>query len=403
MKTKYYYSAFVLPILALLFIAAFTNNKSSINSAGNEEIIKFSHKLHAELVDCKTCHNAVLNSVSLASLSFPNHDNCKDCHDVENDSQCGTCHFEGKYEPLSKVKSALIFNHKFHIEEKSMECQSCHKGFEAVDYSSELSNPNPMMEDCYTCHNNQASASNACESCHISTTNLLPQDHKSINYIKTHKLAARSIDANCQMCHDEVNNSCQECHAATTAITENNTDENFYQPYSPSRYSDGAMRQQINRVHELNYRFIHGFDAKGKTNECTSCHQTETFCGSCHLSKERDFALGGIIPTTHFNPNFALIGVGSGGGEHAKLARRDIERCMSCHDVQGADPTCITCHLDSDGIKGTNPKTHPAGFMKGENGDWHNDEGSVCFNCHTNASPKSIAGIGFCGYCHGSK
>ena len=67
------------------------------------------------------------------------------------------------------------------------------------------------------------------------------------------------------------------------------------------------------------------------------------------------------------NPDFTTIGVGTGGGEHATLARRDIERCISCHDVQGADPTCITCHLDSDGIKGTNPKTHPAGFMKGEN------------------------------------
>ena len=68
-----------------------------------------------------------------------------------------------------------------------------------------------------------------------------------------------------------------------------------------------------------------------------------------------------------------LIGVGSGGGDHATLAKRDTERCMACHDVNGADPTCITCHFDADGIKGTNPKTHPASFMRNDHGDWHND------------------------------
>ena len=70
---------------------------------------------------------------------------------------------------------------------------------------------------------------------------------------------------------------------------------------------------------------------------------------------------------------------------------------------QGADPTCLTCHVDNDGIKGTNPKTHPGGFMKDAHGDWHSDPGSVCFNCHVGASPQSPSGIGFCGYCHGSK
>lgn len=402
MKLRYYTLLF-LPLSFILIFSAFTSKKSSVDITGNDEVIKFSHKLHVELAECKVCHAAVLNSISLKDRLYPNHDNCKDCHDVEDDSQCTTCHYEGKFEPLVQKKSALILNHKFHVVDKNMECQTCHKGFETVAYSSELSNPNPMMEDCYSCHNNTSFASNTCESCHISTANLIPQNHKSVNFMEQHKFAAKGIDANCQMCHDQNNNSCQDCHVATTGITEVNTEDNFYQPYSPSRYIDGAKSQQITRVHELNYRFIHGLDAKGKTEDCSSCHQIETFCGSCHQSKERDFALGGIIPTSHLKAGFSTIGVGTGGGEHATLARRDIERCISCHDVQGADPTCIMCHMDSDGIKGTNPKTHPAGFMKGEKGDWHNDQGSICFNCHSSASPNSIAGIGFCGYCHGSK
>lgn len=403
MKLKYYYLSLLLPISIVLVFAAFTN-KSNYNFAiGNDETIKFSHKAHAELVECKVCHSAAANSISLKVIAYPNHDNCKDCHDVENDSQCSTCHFEGKFEPLVRSKSELIFNHSFHVNDKNMDCKTCHKGLETVDYSSELASPNPMMEDCYTCHNNKSFASNACESCHISTANLIPQDHKSVSYISSHKFAANSIDANCQMCHDIKTNSCQTCHVATTGITEQNFADDFYQPYAPNAYIDGAKQQQITRVHELNYRFIHGIDAKGKTSDCEGCHQVETFCSSCHLSNERDFALGGILPASHLKMGFATIGVGTGGGDHATLARRDIERCISCHDVQGADPTCITCHLDSDGIKGTNPKTHPAGFMRGENGDWHSDQGSVCFNCHTSASPNSAAGIGFCGYCHGTK
>lgn len=124
-------------------------------------------------------------------------------------------------------------------------------------------------------------------------------------------------------------------------------------------------------MHDLNYRFTHRIDSKGKTFECQSCHQVETFCANCQAAENTDFAVRGIIPASHLKPNFFTIAVGIGGGEHAILARRDIERCTSCHDVNGSDPTCITCHLDSDGIKGTNPKTHARGFMKNENGDWH--------------------------------
>ena len=91
-------------------------------------------------------------------------------------------------------------------------------------------------------------------------------------------------------------------------------------------------------------------------------------------------------------------------GRHASLAKRDIESCVSCHDAQGNDPTCITCHVDPDGIRGTDARTHPAGYMKGERGPWHSNSGATCFNCHTdlNARPNGTKGRGFCGYCHGS-
>ena len=64
--------------------------------------------------------------------------------------------------------------------------------------------------------------------------------------------------------------------------------------------------------------------------------------------------------------------------------------------------TCLTCHMDSDGIRGTDPKTHTTGFMKGEKGTWHDDPGASCFLCHSdvNARVNGVSGQQFCGYCH---
>jgi hypothetical protein len=257
------------------------------------------------------------------------------------------------------------------------------------------------MVSCYSCHNDISVATNNCESCHISTANLIPVDHQQVGFMKAHKFTATAMNSNCEMCHN--NSFCEACHVSTTMINEKNTARDFYAPSSPHSFTDNTKQQQITRVHDLNYRFTHGIDLKGKTAECQTCHQTETFCAECHASNGGDFALEGMMPSSHKKPDFFTIGVGSGGGQHAILAKRDIERCASCHDVYGADANCVLCHNDNDGIKGTNPKTHVSGFMRNtSNGDWHNDINSVCYSCHTdaNARPGGIKGIGFCSYCH---
>lgn len=397
-KINYIYSFLSIAVVSSLLVAAFQREELKSENP-NEGKIKFSHSLHYELVDCQTCHNAVVESSSLTSLKLPNHDNCSSCHNVDNEEECNTCHINEVYEPLVLKKSELIFNHNFHLNNTQMNCESCHQGLKDADYSWQAAGINPPMENCYSCHNDKSVASNACESCHISTANLLPQNHKVANFSRNHKFMANAVDANCVMCHD--NQSCNDCHVATNVITEVNLNDDFYQPYYPSNFTDGTKLQAIRRVHDLNYRFTHGMESKGKTAECQSCHQVETFCANCHSSKNTDFAVSGIVPSSHLKPNFFTIGVGTGGGEHAILAKRDIERCTSCHDVNGSDPTCVTCHLDSDGIKGTNPKTHARGFMKNEKGDWHDSQGSVCYNCHTSASPNSPITSGFCNYCHG--
>lgn len=392
---KKLYIVLVISAIVLLIAAQMGEDSVYLNNA---DIIKFSHAKHVELTACADCHLTVPESTSLNDRLLPDHESCSACHSVEDTKECGTCHTSGDYQPLVQKKSQLIFNHKNHVGLKA-ECIDCHKGLDKVDYGFESADTYPSMQTCYTCHNETKTASNACESCHTTNFNLLPQSHSSNNFLESHKFMARDRNADCMMCHN--NNSCQECHSATTGISEGNTAYDFYTPYMPSDLTDKAKGQTILKVHgDFNYRFSHGIDAAGKTIECQSCHQVETFCASCHNSQNNDFALSGILPASHLLPDFKTIGAGSGGGEHAVLARRNIEQCISCHDVQGADPTCIFCHLDSDGIKGTNPKTHTVNFMRNEYGDWHEDANSVCYNCHTSQSPSTPSGMGFCGYCH---
>ncbi len=350
---------------------------------------------------CEDCHSGVPESTSLSDRLLPEKDDCASCHDVEDEEECSTCHYEDIFEPLIQRKSSLRYDHSFHLSEQNLECTECHQGLEKVAYSFESVSLYPAMEKCYTCHNNQTVASNACESCHISTANLIPDDHKFADFKKSHKFSLTDED-NCIMCHD--NSFCETCHVGTTMLDVTNTALDFYTPYSPHNFKDDINQQQITRSHDLNYRYTHGIDAKGRTSECQTCHDTELFCSECHNSTGGDFALGGFVPVSHTVPNFTTLGVGSGGGEHALIAKRDIESCASCHDTQGADPNCILCHTDSDGIKGTNPRTHDTNFMQDIDGDWHSSDGSVCFNCHTdaNANSNGTAGLGFCGYCHGS-
>lgn len=407
MKPKYFYIVLFIAAASFLAFNAFTSEEGGKAAVKrNEKIIKFSHKFHAEnagVTECQTCHAKVPASKAIGDELFPTHEECKACHDTENSDECKKCHYDEVFEPIKPSRTDIMFDHSFHTGKQNLTCEKCHEGVMTVDYGSEAPQGHPAMATCNSCHSNfKGAATNQCEACHVSTVNLIPASHKTADFRKTHKFDAEKSNANCAMCHD--NSSCQECHVATTMLTEKNTAADFYTPYSPSNFqTDGARKQQITKVHDLNYVYTHGIDLKGATTECQTCHQTETFCVPCHNDRKADFSLAGVTPASHRMPNFVSLGVGSGGGEHARDAKRDIESCQSCHDTQGGDPTCITCHLDSDGIKGTNPKTHAFNFMRDNHGDWHSSAGSLCYNCHVSASPNSQPGLGFCGYCHGKK
>jgi len=371
-------------------------------SEDNREIIKFNHSKHVKEagMECKDCHVKATNSEKSTDALTPVKLTCSACHDVEDTKECSFCHYEGVQKKLIPTVKELDFSHKQHLS-LGKKCEDCHINMQDYKYSNDNPNKYPAMENCYSCHNDRE-VTNSCEACHTSTTNLIPVNHLNSNFLNEHKAVINLSENsnNCMMCHSD--NFCQVCHSAS-GYKGKNSAKDFFAPY----YTKGtgtvrtrAELQKLNTVHNLNYIYTHGLDAQQKAFECKTCHDASNFCAACHNNGGN--ILTGIMPKNHLSSNFKTLGVNTGGGLHAELAKKDIESCQSCHDVNGADPVCIRCHFDNDGVIGTNPRTHEKGFLFDEKGIWHNTQGAVCFTCHTdpNARPNGIKGIGFCGYCH---
>lgn len=389
-------------IVAGLLTAVARKESAARSWEGNDDAkkLKFSHELHVGTVGaaCQDCHKAALTSTQSSDNLRANHDNCVSCHEEQINNTCGFCHKDpDNIEPSSAPRREIVFSHAQHLAMKDVECTKCHVGLEKVDYAGPQNMP--PMETCNTCHNDMK-ATNQCQACHTTLTNLIPANHLAANFKKEHAAEARigALNVDCKTCHTQ--DFCAQCHAPAGLMGFGKKDL-MADPTPKTSPSDQPQLLTLQSAHGMNYKFTHGIDAKAKSADCYSCHSYQNFCAECHATGG-NVTQSSFMPTWHLGGGFTTLGVGSGGGRHAQFARRDIESCATCHDVRGADPVCTTCHTDPDGIRGSDPKTHEAGFMKGQHGNWHTSQGAVCYTCHTdaNAHPGGTKGVGFCGYCH---
>ncbi|MCX7833701.1 MAG: cytochrome C [Ignavibacteria bacterium] len=408
MKILKYYTLLTLGLVSYILFSSYAiENFEKYVNYGNKDLIKFNHSVHIKSLDikCVSCHKKVPESNKSEDALTPSKPACANCHDVKDKKECNFCHYDNVYKKLIPTSKELNFSHKVHLT-LGKTCDDCHKNMKDYKYSDDNPNKYPPMELCYGCHNQESEvikkSSGECEVCHTNLINLKPVNHLSSNFLNEHKWVFENSDEknNCMMCHSD--NFCMVCHSAGNYRGENKKN-NFYAPYytkNSGNRIDRAELQKLNTIHNLNYLYTHGIDAKQKSFECKTCHNPTEFCSACHSNNGN--ILTGILPRSHLSPNFTTFGVNTGGGLHSELARRDIEFCQSCHDASGVDPVCIRCHFDNDGFKGTNPKTHEKNFLNDEKGIWHETNGAICFSCHTdlNAKPNGRKGIGFCGYCH---
>jgi len=319
--------------------------------------LKFSHQFHlteAGVTECTACHAAAPTSKLSSDYLAANHDACVTCHEEQvNDAtqaQCVYCHTDpSDIQATPAPKREVIFSHEQHVAMQDVQCTTCHVGLDRVDQATPANMPG--MATCNTCHNDRK-ASNTCEACHTNFATLLPVDHQRSDFVRNHRDLTRlgGLTTDCQTCHTET--FCQQCHlqAEVKSYSYGRRRDLTTEPAHKTSTKDSPKQTLLQNVHELNYRFTHSIDAKAKQAECQSCHSVQTFCAECHSA-------GGNItqlkfkPASHGVPGFTTLGRGSGGGLHAEEARRDMESCIACHDVEGKDPTCMTCHLDNGRVR----------------------------------------------------
>jgi c(7)-type cytochrome triheme protein len=396
----FFLTGVVLTLLLVFTVAVISHEQEP----GEKQLkrVRFSHQFHVSEagIACADCHTDAAKSTKASDNLLAKMEACKSCHEDPMKSNCTYCHFSADstaYTATPNPVRAVLFSHQQHVEDQKVKCETCHTVLDKADEATgELV---PAMETCSTCHNG-SKTTNACEKCHTNLASLRPLDHNSTDFVHEHKRLARLGDAKCGMCHSQ--ESCIDCHNGTDLVQVNVPGHDLTPQRSPRLTAiDRGQGMRLTKVHDLNFRYTHGISAKSKTQECQTCHSSEQFCSTCHQAGG-NVNQGVFKPTSHGVAEFTTFGVGSGGGEHARLARRDIESCAACHGTEGADPVCITCHTDADGRKGTDPKTHEPGFMSNNHGYWHSDPGANCYMCHTdsNARPGGVKGQKFCGYCH---
>jgi hypothetical protein len=381
-------------ILVLVFVYTVQTTSTGIAEAKAKRSIKFSHAYHVKEagVACVDCHVEAATSVSASDRLLVEHPACQSCHEEQLGSNCTFCHTSEDTETYALTpnpRRELRFSHKVHVDQGAT-CEFCHG--EINDKAPVVGEAVPSMAKCNTCHND-VKATNACEACHTNLASLRPREHNRTDFVKEHKIPARMGDAKCGACHTQ--ESCFDCHNGGTLEQVSLPGSDLVSPRSPRLTAiDRGQGMSLVKMHDLNFRFTHGIAAKGKTQDCETCHSKEEFCATCHMA-------GGNVTQAAFMPQ-SHVAAGFKWGGHGTAAKRDIEACITCHDVQGADPTCIQCHMDTDGVRGTNPKFHPLGSLATNEGEWHEDPGVGCYACHTdsNARPNGVRGQRFCGYCH---
>ncbi len=357
--------------LAILFVATGMKQPSAAATPAAQDrtgqqqpgkSVMFSHENHVveREIACADCHTAAPESESSLDRLIPDHQSCETCHGEAIENDCSYCHTNpDAIEPMVLPSRDLIFSHKKHATTGGIACETCHGGLPPVDTGNGgeggdaggamthsgtggTESHMPAMAMCVDCHSAKQVSVN-CETCHSNFTNLIPENHLVSGFAKEHDRAVRlgSMDVTCSTCHTE--SFCQDCHTGDQLRGFGGTRGLMTVPGARQSLKDSPDELRLQAAHDLNYRFTHPVDARNRMIDCSGCHDRQAFCADCHQN-------GGILtegkikPQSHFEAGWVMIASGSGGGRHAQMGRRDIESCVSCHDVEGQDPTCILCH-----------------------------------------------------------
>ena len=329
------------PKFNVIFLAAFI---AACAGSATKDIITFSHNLHSEQgLDCSDCHKNVQNDAE-QKLTPMSMDQCGECHDVEDEAQCKTCHSNAEEsDGWQKAEPApLLFSHQTHNRrqpEAMKNCASCHGAAATAPSTASRAALLPTHAECAACHKKQISLGQ-CDMCHdrLDLYDMVANDYYSHEpgFMARHGLEAVSGEANCTLCHEQ--SYCADCHNRNATIV-------------PSlKYPDRVDRTFM---HSGDWLSRHALESRANPANCQKCHGI-SYCSSCH---NRNGIGAGVDQDGTNNPHpDRNTWLGRGRGSHGAEARKDILSCASCHD-QGAASNCVQCHQERMGI---NP--HPPGW-----------------------------------------
>jgi hypothetical protein len=256
----------------------------------------------------------------------------------------------------------IRFNHKFHVGEQKLKCETCHRGATTSQSVQDVLTPN--AQTCDACHGTDHSdltkvqggddASGKCGFCHRGYN---AGDGNRVakfriprpNMVFNHK---KHVDRNikCQQCHGDVQDielatrdqmprmrGCFGCHqhpeAAARGDAKSTCDTCHIKGGSTeggrlkTAFASGRMeppRWLHNAQHTPDFIQRHKYVAANDSQFCSNCHKEE-FCVGCH---------DGRVRPRNIHPSDYL-------SMHSTEARLAMQKCTSCHREQSF---CLNCH-----------------------------------------------------------
>lgn len=170
----------------------------------------------------------------------------------------------------------MTFSHEVHkkvLEKEGFDCFVCHPMNLELEDKEELEIEElikaskqtffPGKQTCHFCHFNPKSgniAPDKCSICHFNLREIWPKNH-NFDWIAKHAVYSKADVSDCESCHSQT--FCNDCHKRRDTPTL--------------------------RVHDRNYRFIHGIEARANPTLCGKCHEAKSFCDTCHIKGGYDF------------------------------------------------------------------------------------------------------------------
>lgn len=304
--------------------------------------VKFSHALHAEQeLECAICHEP-----DGAAYTFPTHDQCSVCHDINMDDPkpeaCGFCHTNEAFELVEWKRpfgEDIKFNHEPHIA-KELDCKTCHGNLDAGTLSG-----GPQKPFCMDCHGKTDPKLNECSVCHVAmNTQAVPSSRAGVHiahgepaaWKRVHGAESKVDPKFCALCHSD-QSFCDDCHTTT----------------APDSHTASWRRK------------THGMQASFDRNNCSVCHEEDS-CLKCHSNTE---------PESHRQA------WGPPANHH----------CTTCH-YPPSKTNCVVCH-ESIEHPSALPSPHRVLLYPAQ-----------CAQCHpggqTTRAPHPMNSTVNCRFCH---